>query len=98
MRFAAVSTMIDPKKRYTQSQLLDTLREQVVMAEDMGFEAFWLGEHHFWATRHGQHPQPDTGRGRPRSTNETHPNWPLANIAVWWHPLRLARTLPYWTT
>ena len=36
MRFAAVSTMIDPKKRYTQAQLLDTLREQVVMAEDMG--------------------------------------------------------------
>ena len=58
MRFAAISTMIDPKKRYSQAELLDTLREQVVVAEDMGFEAYWLGEHHFGPHGMGNVPNP----------------------------------------
>ena len=58
MRFAAISTMIDPKKRYSQAELLDSLREQVVMAEDMGFEAYWLGEHHFGPHGMGNIPNP----------------------------------------
>ena len=75
MRFAAISTMIDPKKRYSQAELLDSLREQVVMAEDMGFEAYWLGEHHFGPHGDGEHPQPDTGRGRPGSPYQADQDW-----------------------
>ena len=90
MRFAAVSTMIDPKKRLTQAQLLDTLREQVVMAEDMGFEAFWLGEHHFGPHGMGNIPNPILVGADLAARTKRIRIGQLANIAVWWHPLRLA--------
>ncbi len=93
MRFAAVSTMIDPKKRYTQAQLLDTLREQVVMAEDMGFEAFWLGEHHFGPHGTGNIPNPILVGADLAARTKRIRIGQLANIAVWWHPLRLAEDL-----
>ena len=91
--FAAVSTMIDPKKRFTQSQLLDSLREQVVMAEDMGFEAFWLGEHHFGPHGTGNIPNPILVGADLAARTKRIRIGQLANIAVWWHPLRLAEDI-----
>ena len=47
MRFAAMSTMIDLDRRLTHDRLLDTLREQAALADEVGLETIWLGEHHF---------------------------------------------------
>lgn len=37
MRFAIMSTLIDPEHRLPHDRLLDTLREQVVLADELGF-------------------------------------------------------------
>ena len=31
----------------TPAAVLDHLREQVVLAEQLGYDAVWMGEHHF---------------------------------------------------
>jgi alkanesulfonate monooxygenase SsuD/methylene tetrahydromethanopterin reductase-like flavin-dependent oxidoreductase (luciferase family) len=58
MRFATMSTLADPDHRLTHDKLLDTLREQAVLAEELGFETIWLGEHHFGPHGTGNIPNP----------------------------------------
>jgi len=93
MRFALMSTLIDPKHRFPHDQLLETLREQVVLAEEMGFETIWLGEHHFGPHGMGNIPNPLlVGADLAARTTRIRIGQ-LANIAVWWHPIRLAEDI-----
>lgn len=93
MRFAAMSTLIDPHARLPHHQLLDTLREQVVLADELGFETIWLGEHHFGPYGFGNNPNAIlVGADLAARTRRIRVGQ-LANIAVWWHPIRLAEDL-----
>ena len=48
MRFAAFTTVAASAGEATNAaDMLDNLRQQTVLAEELGFEAMWLGEHHF---------------------------------------------------
>src|SRR5262245_64220397 len=87
MRFALMSTLSDPKHRLPHDGLLDTLRGQVVLADEMGFETIWLGEHHFGPHGMGNIPNPIlVGADLAARTTRIRIGQ-LANIAVWWHRL-----------
>ena len=93
MRFATMSTLADPDHRLTHDKLLDTLREQAVLAEELGFETIWLGEHHFGPHGTGNIPNPIlVGADLAAHTRRIRIGQ-LANIAVWWHPIRLAEDI-----
>ena len=59
MRFAAFTTVAASAGEATDSAgLLDNLRQQTILAEELGFEAIWLGEHHFTPFGVGDLPNP----------------------------------------
>ena len=45
MRFSIFTTL--PPVGRSPDQVLRDFREQVVLAEELGFHAVWIGEHHF---------------------------------------------------
>ena len=45
MRFSIFTTL--PPVGRSPDQVLKDFREQVVLAEELGFHAVWIGEHHF---------------------------------------------------
>ena len=48
MKFAAFTTVAASAGEVANAeQLIDNLRQQTILAEELGFEAMWLGEHHF---------------------------------------------------
>jgi len=59
MRFGLFTTLYDcGGEAETPADVLDNLREQVVLAEELGFDAVWLGEHHFGPYGLGDLPNP----------------------------------------
>ena len=94
MRFAAFSTVAASAGEATNAaDMLDNLRQQTVLAEELGFETMWLGEHHFGPYGVGDLPNPillgaDLGARTSRIRIGQ-----MANIAPWWHPIRLAEDL-----
>ncbi|MFQ5872335.1 MAG: LLM class flavin-dependent oxidoreductase [Dehalococcoidia bacterium] len=94
MRFGIFTTVHDSAgEATTAAQLLDNLREQVVLAEELGFDAVWLGEHHFGPYEPGDIPNPILlGADLAACTSQIRIGQ-MANIAVWWHPIRLAEDL-----
>ena len=82
--------------RAAQETLVNQVR-QGILAEKLGFQAFWLTEHHF---------QPE---GAEMSSNPLMVQMAIAartrrirlgqaaNIIVWHHPVRLAEQLATWT-
>ena len=94
MKIAAFTTVAGSAGETTDAaQHLDNLRQQTILSEELGFEAMWLGEHHFGPYGVGDLPNSillgadlaaRTSRIRIRH---------MANIAPWWHPIRLAEDL-----
>ena len=59
MRFAAFTTVAASAGGATKAaEMLDNLRQQTVLAEELGFEAMWLGEHYFGPYGIGDLPNP----------------------------------------
>ena len=59
MKFAAFTTVAGSAGEATNAaDMLDNLRQQTVLAEELGFEAMWLGEHHFGPYGVGDLPNP----------------------------------------
>lgn len=59
MRFAAFTTVARSVGEATNAaDMLDNLRQQTVLAEELGFEAMWLGENHFGPYGVGDLPNP----------------------------------------
>ena len=59
MKFAAFTTVAASAEDATNAaDLLDNLRQQTILAEELGFEAMWLGEHHFGPHGVGNVPNP----------------------------------------
>ena len=94
MRFAAFTTVSASAGEATNAaEMLDNLRQQTVLAEELGFEAMWLGEHHFGPYGIGDLPNPILlGADLAARTSRIRIGQ-MANIAPWWHPIRLAEDL-----
>ena len=94
MRFAAFTTVAASAGEATSSaEHLDNLRQQAILAEELGFEAMWLGEHHFGPYGVGDIPNPILlGADLAARTSRIRIGQ-MANIAPWWHPIRLAEDL-----
>ena len=91
MKFAAFTTVAGSAGEATNAeQLIDNLRQQTILAEELGFEAMWLGEHHFGPYAVGDLPNPILlGADLAARTSRIRIGQ-MANIAPWWHPIRLA--------
>ena len=79
MKFAAFTTVAASAEDATNAaDLLDNLRQQTILAEELGFEAMWLGEHHFGPYGVGDVPNPTwarPSRTTPKATDLTSPPW-----------------------
>ena len=94
MRFAAFTTVAGSAgEAATADAFIDNLRQQTILAEELGFEAMWLGEHHFGPYGLGDLPNPILlGADLAARTSKSRIGQ-MANIAPWWHPIRLAEDL-----
>lgn len=94
MRFAAFTTVAaSAGGATTAAGFLDNLRQQAILAEELGFEAIWLGEHHFTPFGVCDLPNPILlGADLAARTSRIRIGQ-MANIATWWHPIRLAEDL-----
>ena len=94
MRFAAFTTVAaSTGEAVNAAELLDNLRAQTILAEELGFEAMWLGEHHFGLYGVGDLPNPILlGADLAARTSRIRIGQ-MANIAPWWHPIRLAEDI-----
>ena len=94
MKFAAFTTVAGSAGEATSAEgLLDNIRQQTILAEELGFEAIWLGEHHFGPYGAGDVPNPILlGADLAARTSRIRIGQ-MANIAPWWHPIRLAEDL-----
>ena len=93
MRFAAFTTVAaSAGEAASAEQMIDNLRQQTILAEELGFEAMWLGEHHFGPYGAGDLPNPILLGADAARTSRIRIGQ-MANIAPWWHPIRLAEDL-----
>jgi alkanesulfonate monooxygenase SsuD/methylene tetrahydromethanopterin reductase-like flavin-dependent oxidoreductase (luciferase family) len=94
MKFAAFTTVAGSAGEDTSAEEhIDNLRQQTILAEELGFEAMWLGEHHFGPYGVGDLPNPILlGADLAARTSRIRIGQ-MANIAPWWHPIRLAEDL-----
>ena len=94
MRFDAFTTVAASAGEATSAVgLLDNLRQQTILAEELGFETMWLGEHHFGPYAVGDIPNPILlGADLAARTSRIRIGQ-MANIAPWWHPIRLAEDI-----
>ena len=59
MKFGAFTTVAGSAgEASTADVFIDNLRQQTILAEELGFEAMWLGEHHFGPYGLGDLPNP----------------------------------------
>ena len=94
MKFAAFTTVAaSAGEAATAEEFIGNLRQQTILAEELGFEAMWLGEHHFGPYGVGDLPNPVLlGADLAARTSRIRIGQ-MANIAPWWHPIRLAEDL-----
>ena len=94
MRFAAFTTVAGSAGEAANAEEhIDNLRQQTVLAEELGFEAMWLGEHHFGPYGLGDLPNPILLGADLAARTSTIRIGQMANIVPWWHPIRLAEDL-----
>ena len=94
LKFAAFTTVAASAcEANNAADMLDNLRQQTILAEELGFEAIWLGEHHFGPYGVGDLPNPILlGADLAARTSRIRIGQ-MANIVPWWHPIRLAEDL-----
>ena len=94
MKFAAFTTVAGSAGEATSAeQHIGNIRQQTILAEELGFETMWLGEHHFGPYGVGDLPNPIlVGADLAARTSRIRIGQ-MANIAPWWHPIRLAEDL-----
>ena len=87
MRFSIFTTL--PPVGRPPDQVLGDFREQVALAEELGFHAVWIGEHHFQPFGGGDLPNAILIGADIAARTSRIRIGQMANIAVWWHPIRL---------
>lgn len=93
MRFGITTTLKHPEVRLPHHLLLRNLREQVIMAEELGYDEVWLTEHHFGPHGLGETPNPLLLGADLAVRTKRIRIGQMATIAVWWHPIRLAEDM-----
>ena len=91
MRFSIFTTL--PPSGRSPDQVLRDFREQVVLAEELGFHTVWIGEHHFQPFGGGDLPNAILIGADIAARTSRIRIGQMANIAVWWHPIRLAEDI-----
>ena len=95
MKFAAFTTVAGSAGEATNSeQMIDNLRQQTILAEELGFEAMWARRASLrapteWAIYRTQSCWAADLAARTSRIRIGQ----MANIAPWWHPIRLAEDL-----
>lgn len=93
MRFDVFHVLSNPGRSRSWQDLLDVTRERVELADELGFDGVWFGEHHFDADGTDQLPNPVmlaadlAGRTSRLRLGMAAVSLPL------WHPIRLAEDL-----
>ena len=93
MRFSIFTTLHDSVPGITPDKILDNFREQAVLAEELGYHAVWIGEHHFGPYGIGDLPNTIVIGADIAARTSRIRIGQMANIAVWWHPIRLAEDI-----
>ena len=91
MRFSIFTTL--PPVGRPPDRVLADFREQVVLAEELGYHAVWIGEHHFQPFGGGDLPNAILIGADIAARTSRIRIGQMANIAVWWHPIRLAEDI-----
>ena len=91
MRFSIFTTL--PPVGRPPARVLGDFREQVVLAEELGYHAVWIGEHHFQPFGGGDLPNAILIGADIAARTSRIRIGQMANIAVWWHPIRLAEDI-----
>ena len=87
MKFGYYSQVTDPDNTSVYADLLDELREQVVLCEQAGFDIAWADEHHF-NFGHTTLPNPIVA-GAMLAAHTSRIRIGLPVVPANWHPLRL---------
>ena len=77
----------------SHSQMMDNLREQVVLCDEPGFDAVWLAEHHLNPEGFGNSPNPIVLAADLASRTSRIKIGFSCVTATMWHPIRLAEDL-----
>ncbi len=93
MRFSIFTTVHDTGGGLTPDKTLDDFREQCVLADELGYHAVWIGEHHFGHYGLGDLPNAILIGADIAARTKNLRIGQMANIAVWWHPIRLAEDI-----
>ena len=93
MHFSMFTTVHATGGATSPSQTLDFFREQVILGDQLGFRVIWIGEHHFGPYGQGDFPNPIVLGADLAARTERIRVGQMANIAVWWHPIRLAEDI-----
>ena len=91
MKFGYYSQVTDPDNTSVYADLLDELREQVVLCEQAGFDIAWADEHHF-NFGHTTLPNPIVA-GAMLAAHTSRIRIGLPVVPANWHPLRLAEDI-----
>ena len=91
MKFGLYTGVHDLTMKRVYADVVDELREQVILCEEAGFECAWVDEHHFNPT-YTNSPNPIVlGAMLAAHTNRIRIG--QADIVTGWHPLRLAEDI-----
>ncbi len=91
MKFGLYSQVMDPTLKRVYADLLDELREQVLLCEEAGFHCAWVDEHHFNAGFNCSTNPILTSAMLAAHTSRIHIG--QTNVAGCWQPLRLAEDI-----
>ena len=93
MKFGYFDTRVDPGGDRHYHQLLDDLREEVVLCEQAGFHSAWVGEHHMGPEGMDQLPNPVLLCADLACRTSRIRLGQGANLLPYWHPIRLAEDI-----
>jgi alkanesulfonate monooxygenase SsuD/methylene tetrahydromethanopterin reductase-like flavin-dependent oxidoreductase (luciferase family) len=93
MRVDILYTLVNPENRLPWSEVLDLCRRDAVVADEGGYDGFWLGEHHFDAEGIDQCPNPILLNADIASrVSRMRIGTASMNLTLW-HPLRAAEDI-----
>ena len=90
MKFGFHTQMVNWQHELPHSQVLDNVREQVLLCEELGFDAVWLPEHHMNPEGFGNSPNPILFAADLASRTSRITFGFACLTATLWHPIRLA--------
>ena len=90
MKFGFHTQMVNWRHELPHSQVLDNVREQVLLCEELGFDAVWLPEHHMNPEGFSNSPNPVLFAADLASRTNRITFGFACLTATLWHPIRLA--------